>query len=154
MPRLPKKHRTQRGAIRAVTAASLHHPTSHRQSEDAHRPALPPSPRPPVSTSSLPAELSDLIENALKLSLAKSTRKNYESALRRLEMFCDTYQIPRDQRFPTDKRILCAFAGSHVRNSAGGTAANRISALKTLHALMNLPWKGGIRLSYVIHQQN
>ncbi|CAE7229144.1 unnamed protein product [Rhizoctonia solani] len=53
-------------------------------------------------------------------------------------------------RLPANETVLCAFAAAHARMTAGGTAANRIAALKTYHAMVNSPWRGGPRLAYVL----
>ncbi|CUA69255.1 ABC transporter B family member 6 [Rhizoctonia solani] len=94
-----------------------------------------------------------LLHNTLKIlphALAKSTLSGYSSTIQRFIAFCTEQNIPIDRIFPSDETVLCAFATSFAHRETGGSLANALAALKTWHALHNLPWNGGPRLSYVV----
>ncbi|QRV84973.1 hypothetical protein RhiJN_12989 [Ceratobasidium sp. AG-Ba] len=145
MPRHPRE--LTRSRAPPYARPSKQQVTSHSRHSSSHKN---PVKLLPARSQELPPELASLTDRALRSSLAKSTQSNYNSALRSFQQFCEKYGIPQECRFPIDERILCAFVGSHAGITAGGTAANRVSALKTLHALRNLPWQGGVRLGYVL----
>ncbi|CAE7121611.1 unnamed protein product [Rhizoctonia solani] len=87
--------------------------------------------------------------NILPNAFAKSTLNGYSSTIQRFLTFCSDQNIPAARIFPSDEVVLCAFAASFAHRASGGSLANTMAALKAWHALHNMPWNGGPRLSYL-----
>jgi hypothetical protein len=87
---------------------------------------------------------------AIQRSLAPSTRRSYQSAIRNFHSFCDRKGIPVHARTPIPEPILCAFAADGLDVLSGSTTRNRIAALKAWHTSNDWPWYGSARLSRVI----
>ncbi|PPQ81669.1 hypothetical protein CVT24_002937 [Panaeolus cyanescens] len=90
------------------------------------------------------------VEDALKLSWAPSTQKAYSSAIKHFQDFCEKRRIPVQHRFPTHESVLLIYAASDIGRVSASTVQRRLSALKTFHVLMNLPWHGSARLSKML----
>lgn len=91
------------------------------------------------------------ISLAVERCYAPSTLDFHSRTLQHFTQFCDEREIPKKLRFPTHEVILLAYAASHIGRSAGATARQRISALKTYHLINNLTWNGSPRLSKVLN---
>ncbi|QRV80639.1 site specific recombinase, phage integrase family protein [Ceratobasidium sp. AG-Ba] len=88
--------------------------------------------------------------NSLKSGFARSTIKNYESAIRAYTDFIDANNISKDKAFPADEKIICAFTASMYAKKSGQTASGLLSGLKTWHELHDLPWNGGRRQQIIL----
>jgi hypothetical protein len=87
----------------------------------------------------------------LRNGWAPSTLYHYKNVLRRFQAFCEMESVPQDLRFPSDERVLCAFAASSAGSQSGSTARNNIAALKAWHHANGLEWEAGRRLQYILN---
>ncbi|KAF9440171.1 hypothetical protein P691DRAFT_607720, partial [Macrolepiota fuliginosa MF-IS2] len=85
-------------------------------------------------------------------SLAPSTLRSYQHAVRHFHKFCDQENIPRQTRTPTPEILLCAFAAEGLGQTSGSTARNKIiAALKAWHSANNWVWHSGDQLAQVLN---
>lgn len=83
-------------------------------------------------------------------ALADDTVSTYSSAVRMFIKFCDQFHVEERFHFPTSEALLCNFAAFRAGQYAYSTVKNNIAGLRAWHILHNLPWEGGLRLSYVL----
>lgn len=102
-------------------------------------------------TTPLSNRATHFINQAIQNSLAPSTIKRYDGAIRQFIRFCNTEQIPEHLRFPANEFVLCAFAASSIGTHSMTTPRNRLSALKAWHIAHNMDWNGSTRLRYVLN---
>ena len=76
----------------------------------------------------------------MNLSWADSTRDMYGSGLLVYHVFCETREIPEEQRCPADTRTILAFIASCAGSYAGRTLSNYVYAVRAWHTLHGQPW--------------
>ncbi|KAF5384197.1 hypothetical protein D9615_003232 [Tricholomella constricta] len=90
------------------------------------------------------------INRTISQAWRPSTAERYALAVSQFTEYCAAEAIPLSYCLPASEALLCAFASSLAGRNAGGTIRNKCSALRGWHIQNNVPWFGGIQLSYVV----
>lgn len=98
----------------------------------------------PRSESRTLAEISDddfdRILSVINSAWAPATRDCYGSGLLVFHVFCDTRNIPEDQRCPASPLLIISFISSCAGSYAGSTLDNYISGIRAWHILHGQAW--------------
>jgi hypothetical protein len=73
-------------------------------------------------------------------SWADSTKETYGAGLLVFNVYCDSLEIPEDQRCPISPTLLLAFLSSCAGSYSGTALANYAAGLKAWHLLHGRPW--------------
>lgn len=73
-------------------------------------------------------------------SWASSTKETYGAGLLLFQVFCDTHEIPENQRCPISSALLLTFLSSCAGSYSGSALANYAAGLRAWHLLHGQPW--------------
>jgi hypothetical protein len=79
----------------------------------------------------------------MKLSLDCSTRGIYGAGLLRFTQFCDSNDVPEDERMPASEILLAAFVAHHAGSISSSTMNSWLAALHAWHTINGAPWYAG-----------
>jgi integrase len=79
----------------------------------------------------------------MKLSLDHSTRGVYGAGLLRFTQFCDSNDVPEDERMPASEILLSAFVAHHAGSVSSSAMNSWLAALRAWHTINGAPWHAG-----------
>ncbi|KAF5342704.1 hypothetical protein D9757_015300 [Collybiopsis confluens] len=89
----------------------------------------------------LPEEYLERIQMLLETGYAESTRETYASGLLAFHVFCDTQNIPEDQRAPCGKDLLNAWMATMAGSYAGTSIKNYVHGVRAWHIVHGIEWE-------------
>ncbi|KAF5381009.1 hypothetical protein D9615_003938 [Tricholomella constricta] len=138
----------------ASTAARDHPHVPHPSAEPNKLPLLSDFVRSgckPLPTAWQPGPMvRERIDRTISQAWRPSTASRYALAVSQFTDFCSAESVPLSYCLPASEDLLCAFASSLAGHNAGATIRNKCSALRGWHIQNNVPWFGGLQLSYTI----
>lgn len=90
------------------------------------------------------------LQRALGGSIARSTARKYDGAIRDFNLFCDSESIPPEHRLPASELLLSAFAARYVGLHADSTIRNSLLGVRSWHVEQGFDWQGGPQLARVL----
>ncbi|KAG2138544.1 hypothetical protein DEU56DRAFT_715032, partial [Suillus clintonianus] len=82
----------------------------------------------------------DCILTVIAHSHAPTTRESYGSGLLVYHVFCDSHNVPEEQRCPASSTLLLAFIASCAGLYSGKTLDNYFYGIRAWHLLHGQPW--------------
>ncbi|KAG2157540.1 hypothetical protein DEU56DRAFT_906174 [Suillus clintonianus] len=79
-----------------------------------------------------------------------TTLAGYQDGVDQFIAFCTCNSIHSSLYLPANEFLLCSFAAFESGSRSSGAITNDMSGIRAWHILNNVPYFGGIRLSYVI----
>lgn len=73
-------------------------------------------------------------------SLDQDTRSNYGAGLLRFTQFCDSINVPENQRMPASEALISQFVAAFVGITATKTLNNWMAGLQFWHIVNGAPW--------------
>ncbi|KAF5373365.1 hypothetical protein D9757_009741 [Collybiopsis confluens] len=89
----------------------------------------------------LPEEYLERIQMLMQTGYAESTRETYASGLLAFHVFCDTQNIPEDQRAPCGRDLLNAWMATMAGSYAGTSIKNYVHGVRAWHIIHGIEWE-------------
>ncbi|KAF5374416.1 hypothetical protein D9757_011845 [Collybiopsis confluens] len=77
----------------------------------------------------------------MQTGYAESTRETYASGLLAFHVFCDTQNIPEDQRAPCGRDLLYAWMATMAGSYAGTSIKNYVHGVRAWHIIHGIEWE-------------
>ncbi|KAJ3725437.1 hypothetical protein C8R42DRAFT_576356 [Lentinula raphanica] len=90
---------------------------------------------------SLPDEYIERVQQVLIHGYANSTRETYASGLLSFHVFCDSRQIPEEQRAPCSSDLLLAWISTMAGTYAGTSVKNYVHGIRAWHIIHGIEWR-------------
>ena len=92
-------------------------------------------------TIDLPDEFVERVQQVLLHGYAESTLETYASGLLSYHVFCDSRNIPEDQRAPCSSDLVSSWIATLAGNYAGTSIKNYVHGVRAWHIIHGVNWK-------------
>ena len=98
-------------------------------------------------SSAIPSSHLSRLFEVMSFSLDQNTRNGYGAGLLRFTQFCDSLNIPEEQRMPASEVLLSSFIASAAGKVATTTVDNWLAGLHFWHTINAAEWHGNDMLA-------